>query len=60
MAGSDENRGKSRRPSAEDYGWSSADRLLGGRTIERLGDDVCGLYMHKETRSPGFLIWPQN
>jgi hypothetical protein len=30
MAGSDEDRGKSRRHSAEDQGWSSTRRVLGG------------------------------
>jgi hypothetical protein len=35
MAGSDEDRGRIRRPGAEDQGWSSTDRVLGDRTIER-------------------------
>jgi hypothetical protein len=38
MAGSDENRSRSRRLGAEDRRWSSIDRVLGGRTIKRLGD----------------------
>jgi hypothetical protein len=44
MVGSDEDRSKSRRLGAEDRGWSSTGRALGGRTIKRLGDIVCGLY----------------
>jgi hypothetical protein len=40
MAGSDEDRGRSRRSYAEDRGWSSTGRVLGGRTIERSGDVV--------------------
>jgi hypothetical protein len=43
MAGSDENRGRSRRPGAEDRGWSSIYRVLGGQTIERSDNAVCGL-----------------
>jgi hypothetical protein len=44
MTGSDENRGRSRRPGAEDLGWSSTGRVLGGRMNERSGDAVCGLH----------------
>jgi hypothetical protein len=44
MAGSDDDRGKSRRPGAEDQGWSSTDQVLGGPTIERSGDVVCSLH----------------
>jgi hypothetical protein len=44
MAGSDEDHGRSRRPGAEDRGWSSTGRVLSGRTIGRSGDAVCGLY----------------
>jgi hypothetical protein len=44
MVGSDEDLGKSRRPGAEDRGWSSTGRVLGGRTIRRLGDATCGLH----------------
>jgi hypothetical protein len=43
MVGSDDNLGKSRRPSAEDQGWSSTGRVLGGQMIETSGDAVCGL-----------------
>jgi hypothetical protein len=34
----------SRRPSAEDLGWSSIGRVLGGRTIGRSGDATCGVH----------------
>jgi hypothetical protein len=44
MTGSDEDRGRSRSPGAEDQRWSSICRILGGRTIERSGDVVCGLH----------------
>jgi hypothetical protein len=44
IAGSDEDLGRSRRPSAEDRGWSSKGQVLGGQTIGRSGDVVCGLY----------------
>jgi hypothetical protein len=43
MADSDEDCGRSRRPGAEDKGWSSTGRVLDGRTIERSGDAMCGL-----------------
>jgi hypothetical protein len=44
MTGSDEDRDRSRRLSAEDRGWSSTCRVFGGQIIERLGDAVCGLH----------------
>jgi hypothetical protein len=44
MAGSDEDRGRSRRPGVEDRGWSITGWVLGGQTIERSGDAVCGLH----------------
>jgi hypothetical protein len=37
MAGSDEDRCRSRRPGAEDRGWSSTGRVLGGRIVEKSG-----------------------
>jgi hypothetical protein len=43
MAGSDEDRGRSRRPGVEDRGRSSTGRVLSGQMIERSGDTVCGL-----------------
>jgi hypothetical protein len=44
MTDNDENRGRSRRPDAEDRGWSSTGQVLGGQVIGRSGDIVCGLY----------------
>jgi hypothetical protein len=44
MAGSDEDHDMSMRPSLEDRGWSSTGQVISGRTIERLGDTVCGLH----------------
>jgi hypothetical protein len=44
MVGSDEDCDRSMRPGAEDYGWSSIDQVLGGRTVERSGDAMCGLH----------------
>jgi hypothetical protein len=60
MAGSDEDQGRSRRLDAEDRGWSSTGRVLGGRMIGRSGDAVAVCTMHKESRNAGFLIEPQN
>jgi hypothetical protein len=55
MAGSDEDLGRSRRPGAEDRGWSSTSRVLGDRTIRRSGDTVCGLHHAQEDEEPRFL-----
>jgi hypothetical protein len=44
MAGSDEDRDRSRRLGAEDRGWSSTGRILHDWTIERSGDVVYGLH----------------
>jgi hypothetical protein len=55
MAGSDEYRGRSRRPSVEDRGWSGTGRVLGGRTIERLDDVVCCLYRAQGDEEREFL-----
>jgi hypothetical protein len=44
MAGSDKDRGRSRRLGAEDRGWSSTGQVLGGWTIEKSGDAVCSLH----------------
>jgi hypothetical protein len=35
-------------------------RVLGGQAVERSGGAVCGLHLHLETRSAGFLVEPQN
>jgi hypothetical protein len=55
MVGSDDDLGKSRRPGAEDQGWSSTGRVLGGQMIGRLGDAVCGLNHAQGDEEHGFL-----
>jgi hypothetical protein len=55
MAGSDEDRGRSRRPSVEDWGWSSKGRVLGGQMIRRMSDTVCGLHRAQGDEECGFL-----
>jgi hypothetical protein len=55
MAGSDENRSRSRRLGAEDWRWSSTNRVLGGRTIKRLGDVMYGLHRAQEDEEREFL-----
>jgi hypothetical protein len=53
--GHDEDPGRSRRLGAEDRRWSSIGRVLGGQTIERLGDAVCGLHHAQGNKEHGFL-----
>jgi hypothetical protein len=55
MTDSDEDLGRSRRPGAEDRGWSSTSQVLGGRTIGRSGDAVCGLYRAQGNEELVFL-----
>jgi hypothetical protein len=55
MVGSDESHDRSRRPGAEDRRWLSIGRILSGRTIERLGDVVCGLHYARGDEVHGFL-----
>jgi hypothetical protein len=55
MTGSDEDRGKSRRPGTEDWEWSSTCRALGGRMIERSDDTVCGLHCAQGDEERRFL-----
>jgi hypothetical protein len=55
MTGIDDDLGRSRRPGAEDQGWSSTGRVLGCRTIGRSGDAVCGLYRAQVDEERGFL-----
>jgi hypothetical protein len=69
MVGSNEDRCRSRRLGAEDRGWSSTGRVLGGWTIKRSGDSVCGLHhaqgdgeheflgLTSKPRSTSFPIW---
>jgi hypothetical protein len=55
MVGNDEDHGRSRRPDAEDRGWSSTCRILGCQTIERLADAVCDLHRAQGDEEPMFL-----
>jgi hypothetical protein len=55
MAGSNEDRGRSRRLGAKDRGWSSRGRVLGGRMIRRSDDVVCGLHRGQRDEEPKFL-----
>jgi hypothetical protein len=55
MAGIDKDHGRSRRPGAEGREWSSVGRVLGGRTIERSGDTVCGLHRAQGDEECRFL-----
>jgi hypothetical protein len=55
MVDSDEGLGKSRRPGAEDRGWSSIGRILGGQTIGRSSDATCGLHHAHGDEERGFL-----
>jgi hypothetical protein len=57
MAGSDEDRGRSR-SDAEDRGWSSTGRVLGGRTIVSSDDAVCGLHRADGDEEREFLSLP--
>jgi hypothetical protein len=55
MVGSNEDLCRSRKPGAEDRGWSSIGRVLGVRMIERSGDVMCGLHRAQENDECGFL-----
>jgi hypothetical protein len=55
IAGSIEDRGRSRRLGAEDWGCSSTSRVLGGRTVERSGDVVCDLHRAQGDEEHEFL-----
>jgi hypothetical protein len=55
MADSNDDRGRSRRLDAEDQGWSSTCRVLGGWIIERSGDAVCSLHRAQGDEEHGFL-----
>jgi hypothetical protein len=55
MAGDDEDLGRSRRPGAEDRGWSSTGWVLGGRTIRMSGDVVYGLHRAQRDEEHMFL-----
>jgi hypothetical protein len=55
MTDSDEDLCRSRRPDVEDRGWSSIDRVLGGRMVRKSGDAVCGLHNAQDDEERGFL-----
>jgi hypothetical protein len=55
MMGSDEHHDRSRRPDADDRGWSSTYHVLGDRTIKRSGDAVCGVHRAQGDEEHGFL-----
>jgi hypothetical protein len=55
IAGSDEDRIRSRRPGAKDQGWSNTSQVISVRVIERLGDAVRGLHRVRGDEERGFL-----
>jgi hypothetical protein len=57
MVGSDEDHGRSRRPSAEDRGWS---HMSGTRWPDNRVTSYAVCTVHVETKSAGFLVEPQN
>jgi hypothetical protein len=57
MADNDDDLGRSRRHGADDWGWSSTHRVLGGRTIGRSGNIVWGLYREQGDEERMFLGW---
>jgi hypothetical protein len=56
MTDNNEDLGRSKRPGAEDRGWSSTGRVLDGWTIGRSGGAVCGLYRAQGDNESGFLV----
>jgi hypothetical protein len=56
MVDSDEDHGRSRRPGAEDQGWSHIGQVLGGRAIKRSGDAMYDLHRARGDEERGFLI----
>jgi hypothetical protein len=55
MTSSDEDRGRRRRLSAENRGWSSTGRALGDRTIKRSSDVMYGLHCAQGDEEHRFL-----
>jgi hypothetical protein len=55
MVDNDEDCGRSRRPGAEDWRWSSTCRVLGGRMIGRSSDVVCSLFRAQGDKECRFL-----
>jgi hypothetical protein len=54
LACSDEDRGRSRRPGAEEKDGHTS-RVLGGRVVEWLGGVMCGLHRARGNEERGFL-----
>jgi hypothetical protein len=55
MVCNNEDRGRSKRPDAEDQEWSSTGWVIGGWTIETSGDVVCDLHYAHRDEERGFL-----
>jgi hypothetical protein len=55
MTSSDEDHGRSSRPNTEGRRWSSTGRVLGGWTIGRSGDVVCGMHRARGDGERWFL-----
>jgi hypothetical protein len=55
MVGNDKERDRSRRPDAEDRGWSDTCRVLSDRMIGRSGDAVYGLHRARGDEESRFL-----
>jgi hypothetical protein len=55
MAGSDKDQGRNRRFGAKDQGWLSTGRILGGRTIKKSDDAVCGPHRARGDEEREFL-----
>jgi hypothetical protein len=55
MAGSNEDRGRSRRLGSKGWRWSSTGRVLSGWMIERSGDAVCDLHHAQGDEEHRFL-----
>jgi hypothetical protein len=54
MASNDEDRFRSRRPSAEDQGWSRIGRVLSRRMIKKSDDAVCSMHCAQGDDECGF------
>jgi hypothetical protein len=54
MVDSDEDRGRSRRLGAQDWGWLSTGRILDGRMIDMSSNTVCDLHYAQGDKELGF------
>jgi hypothetical protein len=55
MTVSDEGRDGSKRPGAEDQGWSSTGRVPDSKMIRKSSDALCGLYRAQGDEEREFL-----